>query len=31
MSNHPDLVFPHDLRNAMTLSSDPLTRFSEAW
>ncbi len=25
MSNHPDLVFPHDLRNAMTLSSDPLS------
>jgi hypothetical protein len=25
MSNHPDLVFPHDLRNAMTLSDVPLS------
>jgi hypothetical protein len=25
MSNHPDLVFPHDLRNAMTMRSDPLS------
>jgi hypothetical protein len=25
MSNHPDLVFPGDLRNAMTLRSEPLS------
>jgi hypothetical protein len=25
MTNHPDLVFPHDLRNAMTMKSDPLS------
>jgi hypothetical protein len=25
MTNHPNLVFPHDLRNAMTMKSDPLS------
>jgi hypothetical protein len=25
MSNHPDLVFPHDLRNAMALRGEPLS------
>jgi hypothetical protein len=25
MTNHPELAFPHDLRNAMTMKSDPLS------